>query len=145
MKKQIKTKKAILCFKHWPQKSIKPSWNSMKPQWKSKSKPRKQLKVSNTDFRKASSLRGIQWNPNEKANQSQESNLQFQTVTSEKQYASNLMNAQWKSKSKPRKQLKVSNTDLRKASSLRGIQWNPNEKANQNQESNLKFQVLSLE
>ena len=83
--------------------------------------------------------------PNEKANQNQESNLQFQAVTSEKQYASSLMKAQWKSKSKPRKQLNVSNTDLRKASSHRGIQWNPNEKANQNQESNLKFQTLISE
>ena len=55
------------------------------------------------------------------------------------------MKAQWKSKSKPRKQLNVSNTDLRKASSHRGIQWNPNEKANQNQESNLKFQTLISE
>ena len=148
--------------------------NLMKAQWKSKSKQRKQLKVSNTDLRKAINTHLILWKTNGKANQNQESNLKFQAVTSEKQHASNLLKAQWKSKSKPRKQLKVSssnlwkatclqlkvqwkskskrrkqlkvsNTDLRKAINTHLILWKTNRKANQNQESNLKFQVVTSE
>ena len=67
----------------------------MKAQWKSKSKRKKQLKVSNTDPRKAINTHLILWKPNGKANQNLESNLKFQAVTSEKQHASN-----WKSNEK---------------------------------------------